>query len=37
MSTVFADTAYWIALLNPHDTLHEKTKSGSAFRSSSLY
>ena len=26
MKTVFADTGYWIALLNPRDTLHEKAK-----------
>lgn len=24
MRTVFADTGYWIALLDPHDTLHAK-------------
>ena len=24
MKTVFADTGYWIALLNPQDTLHSK-------------
>ncbi len=24
MSTVFADTGFWIALLNPRDSLHEK-------------
>ena len=23
MKAVFADTGYWIALLNPHDELHE--------------
>jgi uncharacterized protein len=30
MKTVFADTAYWIALLNPKDTLHLKARSVSA-------
>lgn len=30
MTSVFADTAYWIALLNPHDTLHERAKSVSS-------
>jgi predicted nucleic acid-binding protein len=24
MKTVFADTGYWIALLDPQDTLHSK-------------
>lgn len=24
MRTVFADTGYWVALLNPHDELHDK-------------
>lgn len=24
MKTVFADTGYWIALLDPQDTLHQK-------------
>lgn len=24
MTKVFADTSYWIALLNPHDSLHHK-------------
>jgi uncharacterized protein len=24
MRIVFADTGYWVALLNPHDNLHEK-------------
>ncbi|AMA08958.1 MULTISPECIES: type II toxin-antitoxin system VapC family toxin [unclassified Picosynechococcus] len=24
MRIVFADTGYWVALLNPHDDLHEK-------------
>ncbi len=24
MKTIFADTGYWIALLDPHDTLHRK-------------
>ena len=27
MKTLFADTGYWIALLNPHDTLHAKAKT----------
>ncbi|NOX56687.1 MAG: type II toxin-antitoxin system VapC family toxin [Planctomycetes bacterium] len=26
MRTVFADTAYWIALLNPKDELHERAQ-----------
>lgn len=26
MRTVFADTGYWIALLNPHDELHERAR-----------
>ena len=26
MNTVFADTGYWIALLNPHDDLHERAQ-----------
>ena len=26
MKTLFADTGYWIALLNPRDNLHEKAK-----------
>lgn len=26
MRTVFADTGYWVALLNPHDELDEKAK-----------
>lgn len=25
--SVFADTAYWIALLNPRDNLHERAHS----------
>ncbi len=25
MRVVFADTGYWVALLNPHDELHNKT------------
>jgi uncharacterized protein len=24
MKTIFSDTGYWIALLDPHDTLHQK-------------
>ncbi|MFN5817394.1 MAG: type II toxin-antitoxin system VapC family toxin [Pseudanabaena sp.] len=24
MRVIFADTGYWVALLNPHDNLHEK-------------
>lgn len=24
MRVVFADTGYWVALLNPHDDLHNK-------------
>jgi predicted nucleic acid-binding protein len=27
MERVFADTGYWIALLNPHDELHEKASA----------
>lgn len=27
MRTVFADTGYWIALLNPSDELHQKARS----------
>ena len=27
MRTVFADTGYWVALLNPHDQLHDKANS----------
>jgi predicted nucleic acid-binding protein len=27
MSIVFADTGYWIALVNPNDQLHEKAKN----------
>lgn len=30
MRTVFADTGYWFALLNPKDQLHGKAKSVSA-------
>ena len=26
MKTLFADTGYWIALLNPRDNLHERAK-----------
>ncbi len=26
MKTVFADTAYWIAILNPRDSLHQKAR-----------
>ena len=26
MRKVFADTCYWVALLNPHDDLHPKTR-----------
>jgi predicted nucleic acid-binding protein len=29
MTKVFADTAFWIALLAPHDTLHERARSAS--------
>ena len=29
MRTVFADTAYWIALLNPRDSLHSASVSAS--------
>jgi predicted nucleic acid-binding protein len=24
MRVIFADTGYWVALLNPHDNLHQK-------------
>jgi uncharacterized protein len=27
MERVFADTGYWIALLNPRDDLHERASS----------
>src|SRR5262249_8555037 len=27
MRSVFADTSYWVALLNPRDTLHARVKS----------
>lgn len=27
MRLVFADTGYWVALLNPHDDLHSKAIS----------
>ena len=30
MKTVFADTGYWLALLNPRDQLHGKVQSVSA-------
>lgn len=30
MRTVFADTGYWVALLNPRDQLHGKARSVSA-------
>lgn len=30
MTKVFADTGYWIALLNPRDALHDKSKKASA-------
>ena len=30
MKQVFADAAYWIALLNPKDQLHQRTKSVSS-------
>jgi len=30
MTRVFADTGYWIALLNPRDALHEKARQASA-------
>ncbi len=30
MTSVFADTSYWIALLNPRDGLHDKARSASA-------
>ena len=30
MKTVFADAGYWIALLNPQDTLHETARTVSA-------
>jgi predicted nucleic acid-binding protein len=33
MVRVFADTVYWIALLNPRDALHQKaTKTGNAYK-----
>lgn len=30
MKTVFADTGYWIALLNPQDGLHDRARTASA-------
>ena len=30
MKSVFADADYWIALLNPHDQLHDKARSVSS-------
>ena len=30
MTSIFADTSYWIALLNPRDALHHKARSVSA-------
>lgn len=30
MKPVFADTSYWIALLNPHDELHQQARRVSA-------
>ena len=30
MKVVFADTGYWVALLNPGDTLHDKARQVSA-------
>ena len=30
MKVIFADTGYWVALLNPKDTLHEKAESVSS-------
>ena len=30
MKSVFADTDYWVAILNPHEQLHPKAKSASA-------
>ena len=30
MKTLFADSGYWIALINRHDSLHEKAQSLSA-------
>ncbi len=29
MKKVFADTGYWIALLNPYDDLHNQAKNQS--------
>jgi predicted nucleic acid-binding protein len=31
MTAVFADTSYWIALLNPQDSLHPKATKLSTF------
>lgn len=30
MNRVFADTSYWVALLNPRDELHEKAVAAAA-------
>jgi predicted nucleic acid-binding protein len=30
MTKVFADTGYWIALLNPRDALHDRSRKASA-------
>src|SRR5262245_57797268 len=27
MKTIFADTGYWVAVLNPRDSLHEKAQA----------
>jgi predicted nucleic acid-binding protein len=37
MKTVFADTGYWIALLNPNDQLHYKAKNVTAYLMPSLH
>ena len=29
MKTVFADTGYWVAVLDPNDTLHERARAAS--------
>jgi predicted nucleic acid-binding protein len=36
MKKVFADTGYWIALLNPSDELHQKARIITAFLMPSL-
>lgn len=39
MRKIFADTGYWIALLNPDDDLHQKTKqiTSSCYQRNGIY